>query len=55
MVAAGPAFLIILMAYRAASLNWRWTGSLAALSGLALGAIGTEFMCPITGYAHLFN
>lgn len=54
-VAAGPAFLIILMAYRAAPLDWRWTGSLAALSALAFGAIGTEFMCPITGHAHLFN
>jgi len=54
-IAAGPAFLIILLAQRAAPLDWRWTGSLAALSALAFGAIGTELMCPITGYAHLFN
>lgn len=54
-IAVGPAFAIILLAQRAAPLDWRWTASLAALSALAFGVLGTELICPITGYAHLFN
>ena len=54
-IAVGPALVIILLARRAAPLDWRWTASLAALSALAFGVLGTELICPITGYAHLFN
>jgi hypothetical protein len=54
-IAVGPALVISLLAQRAAPLDWRWTASLAALSALAFGVLGTELICPITGYAHLFN
>lgn len=54
-IAIGPALVIILLAQRAAPLDWRWTAGLASLSALAFGALGTELICPITGYAHLFN
>ena len=54
-IAIGPALVIILLAQRAAPLDWRWTASLASLSALAFGVLGTELICPITGYAHLFN
>jgi hypothetical protein len=54
-IALGPALVILLLAQRAAPLDWRWTGSLAALSALAFGVLGTELICPITHTAHLFN
>lgn len=54
-IAVGPALVIILLAQRAAPLDWRWTAGLAALSALAFGVLGTELICPITGAAHLFN
>jgi hypothetical protein len=54
-IAIGPALVIILLAQRAAPLDWRWTACLASLSALAFGVLGTELLCPITGYAHLFN
>ncbi len=54
-IAVGPALAIILLARRAAPLDWRWTGGLAALSALAFGVIGTEFICPLTRHAHLFS
>jgi hypothetical protein len=54
-IAVGPAFVILLLARRAAPLDWRWTGGLAALSALAFGVLGTELICPITRHAHLFT
>lgn len=54
-IAVGPALVILLLAQRAAPLDWRWTASLAALSALAFGVLGTELICPLTGAAHLFN
>lgn len=54
-IAVGPALVILLLARRAAPLDWRWTGGLSALSALAFGVIGTELICPIIGHAHLFN
>ena len=54
-IGVGPALVIILLAQRAAPLDWRWTASLAALSAMAFGVLGTELICPITGAAHLFN
>ena len=54
-IAIGPALAIILLAQRAAPLDWRWTAGLASLSALAFGVLGTELICPITSYAHLFN
>lgn len=54
-IAVGPALVIILLARRAAPLDWRWTTGLAVLSALAFGVAGTELICPIAGAAHLFN
>lgn len=54
-IAIGPALVILLLARRAAPLDWRWTGGLAALSALAFGVTGTELICPLTRGAHLFN
>jgi hypothetical protein len=54
-IAIGPALVILMLAQRAAPLDWKWTASLASLSALAFGVLGTELICPITGYAHLFN
>lgn len=54
-IAIGPAIIIIMLAQRAAPLDWRWTAGLASLAALAFGVLGTELICPITGYAHLFN
>jgi hypothetical protein len=54
-IAIGPALVIILLAQRAAPLDWRWTAGLASLAALAFGVLGTELICPITGYAHLFD
>ena len=54
-IAIGPALAAILLAQRAAPLDWRWTAGLASLSALAFGVLGTELICPITGFAHLFN
>ena len=54
-IAVGPALIIILLARRAAPLDWRWTGGLAALSALAFGVVGTELICPVTRHVHLFS
>jgi len=50
-----PALIIILLVRRAAPLDWRWTGGLAALSAAAFGVVGTELICPISRGAHLFD
>ena len=54
-IGVGPALIIILLARRAAPLDWRWTGGMAALSAMAFGVIGTELICPLTRHAHLFT
>jgi hypothetical protein len=54
-IAAGPAAVLVWLAARAAPLDWRWTGTLAALAALSFGVLGTEFICPITGHNHLFT
>ncbi len=54
-IAVGPAATIVWLAQRAAPLDWRWTGSLAALAALSFGVLGTELICPITRHAHLFT
>lgn len=52
-IGVGPAAVLLVMARAAAPLDWRWTGSMAALAALAFGALGTELICPATGPAHL--
>lgn len=54
-IAVGPAVLLVWLARRAAPLDWRATGSLAALAALSFGVLGTELICPITGHGHLFT
>ena len=54
-IAVGPAAVLVWLAGRAAPLDWRWTGSLAALAALSFGVLGTELICPITGHGHLFT
>jgi hypothetical protein len=54
-IAVGPAATLVWLAQRAAPLDWRWTGSLAALAALSFGVLGTELICPITRHAHLFT
>ncbi len=54
-IAVGPAAVLVWLARRAAPLDWRWTGSLAALAALSFGVLGTELICPITGHGHLFT
>jgi hypothetical protein len=54
-LAVGPAALLVWLARRAAPLDWRWAGSLAALAALSFGVLGTELICPITRHAHLFT
>ncbi len=52
-IGVGPAAVLLLMARAAAPLDWRWTGSMAALAALAFGVLGTELICPATGQAHI--
>lgn len=54
-IALGPAAALVWLARRAAPLDWRATGSLAALAALSFGVLGTELICPITGHGHLFT
>jgi len=54
-IAVGPAAVLVWLAGRAAPLDWRWTGSLAALAALSFGVLGTEVICPITNHDHLFT
>jgi hypothetical protein len=54
-IAAVPAAALVWLARRAAPLDWRATGSLAALAALSFGVLGTELICPISGHVHLFS
>jgi hypothetical protein len=54
-IAVGPAAVILWLAGRAAPLDWRWTGGLAALASLAFGVLGTELICPVSVHAHVFT
>jgi hypothetical protein len=54
-IAVAPAVLLVWLARRAAPLDWRWTGCLAALAALSFGVLGTELICPITNHGHLFT
>jgi hypothetical protein len=47
-----PSLWLFAMLRRAAPLQTRWTGALAALAALALGALGTQFVCPIDAPGH---
>jgi hypothetical protein len=48
-----PVVLIVVLVRRAAPLEFVWTSALSLLAGLALGAIGALFICPIDRAAHL--
>lgn len=48
-----PALVLMGMIRRAAPLEAGWNAGLAALAALALGAVGTQFICPIDDPAHL--
>lgn len=52
-IALGPAVVLVWLARRAAPLDWRATGGLAALAALSFGVLGTELICPITVHGHL--
>jgi hypothetical protein len=47
-----PGIWLFAMLRRAAPLQPLWTGALAALASLALGALGTQFVCPIDAPGH---
>jgi hypothetical protein len=47
-----PAALLVMMLRRAAPLQPRQAGSLAVLAGVALGVVGTQFVCPDDSAAH---
>lgn len=51
-ISALPGLWLFGMLRRAAPLQTLWTGALAALASLALGALGTQFICPIDDPAH---
>jgi hypothetical protein len=51
-VGALPGIWLFAMLRRAAPLQPLWTGALAALASLALGALGTQFVCPIDAPGH---
>jgi hypothetical protein len=51
-VSAVPGVLLFGMLRRAAPLSVLWTGALAALASLALGALGTQFVCTVDAPAH---
>jgi hypothetical protein len=47
-----PAALLVMMLRRAAPLQPRQAGSFAVLAGVALGVVGTQFVCPDDSAAH---
>lgn len=49
-----PAWTLFAMVRRGAPLRRSWTGALAALAALALGAAATQFICPLDDPAHQF-
>jgi hypothetical protein len=51
-ISALPGIWLFDMLRRAAPLETRWTGVLAALGALACGALGTQFVCPIDAPGH---
>lgn len=51
-IAALPGIALFTMLRRAAPLHAWWTGALAALASLALGGVGTQFVCPIDAPGH---
>jgi hypothetical protein len=51
-ISALPGFWLFHMLRRAAPIDKPWTGALAALASLTVGALGTQFICPIDNPAH---
>ena len=47
-----PGFALLSMLRRAAPLQRAWSGALAALAAVALGAAATQFLCPLDDPAH---
>ena len=52
LLAMMPAAASFVLLRRAAPLRGHWASGLAALSGLALGAAGTQLLCPLNDPAH---
>jgi len=51
-IGLGPAALLVVMLRRASPLQPREAGGFAVLAGAALGAVGTQFVCPDDTAAH---
>ena len=47
-----PGWALFAMLQRAAPLRRAWSGALATLSAVALGAVATQFICPLDDPAH---
>jgi hypothetical protein len=47
-----PGWALFAMLRRAAPLRRAWSGALATLSAVALGAVATQFICPLDDPAH---
>ena len=47
-----PGWALFAMLRRAAPLRRAWSGALATLAAVALGAAATQFLCPIDDPAH---
>ena len=47
-----PGFALLAMLRRAAPLQRAWSGALAALAAVAIGAAATHFLCPLDDPAH---
>ena len=55
LIGAVPAGWLLVLARRAAPLQPRLTAGLAALAGLAAGAVGAQVLCPFDTAAHLLT
>ena len=55
LLAVAPGALLFVMLRRAAPLRARWSAGLAGLAAAALGAAGTQWICPLDNPAHLLT
>ena len=51
-LAVVPVWALFAMLRRAAPLRRAWSGALATLASVALGAAATQFLCPLDDPAH---
>ena len=47
-----PGWALFAMLQRAAPLRRAWSGALATLAAVTLGAVATQFICPLDDPAH---